>query len=78
MIDGRLSRQERRRLARERVKRHAEQPYVGKMLSAALADPGLAPRGTVTVCRVLHDDRCPALAGGLCRCDPEIEWGREP
>jgi hypothetical protein len=35
------------------VKRHAEQPYVGKMLSAA-------------------------LAGGLCRCDPEIEWGREP
>lgn len=55
-----------------RTRRYVQQPYVRKQLQA-IADGTLplAP-GTITVVSVLHDDWCPKLAGGDCRCDPDL------
>ena len=74
----RLTRTERRRLERARAKARLGQPYLTKQLAAVAADPSLARPGTVTIVRVLHDDWCPKLAGGLCRCDPDLAFEAVP
>jgi hypothetical protein len=66
----RLTRRERRRLERVAAKAHLKQPYILRQLAAADA----FPRGRVTIANVFHDDWCPKLRGGLCRCDPEITY----
>lgn len=43
-----------------------------EMLDAIVADGGYVP-GSVVVLDVLHDDVCPKLSGGACRCDPEYQ-----
>lgn len=73
-----LTRQERRRLERERVKAALRQPYLERQLAAVSADPSIAPPGHVSIASVLHDDWCPKLTGGLCRCDPEITFETLP
>lgn len=44
--------------------------YVGFMQEVKEAG-GLAP-GTINLLNYAHDDRCPRLRGGDCRCDPEV------
>jgi hypothetical protein len=70
----RLSRQERRRLARVAAKQYVGQPYILRQL----ADADAFPRGRVTIANVAHDDWCPRLRGGLCRCEPEIAYETLP
>jgi hypothetical protein len=65
-----LSRQERRRLERLARKAYLRQPYVARQLANAKT----FPRVRVTIANVYHDDWCPRLRGGLCRCDPEIAY----
>jgi hypothetical protein len=69
-----LSRQERRRLERLAKKAYLRQPYLVRQL----ADAKTFPRGRVTIANVYHDDWCPRLRGGLCRCDPEITYETLP
>jgi len=63
-----LTRHERRKLARVAAKARRGQPYIEPIIEAGLA----APAGTVSIVEVSHDDWCPKLHGGLCRCQPDI------
>jgi hypothetical protein len=65
-----LTRQERRRLERVAAKAYLRQPYVVRQL----ADADALPRGHITIANIAHDDWCPKLRGGLCRCNPEITY----
>jgi hypothetical protein len=40
--------------------------------AAVVAAGGFLP-GSVVTLDVLHDDGCPKLAGGACRCEPEYQ-----
>lgn len=44
-------------------------PYLDKLEDIAAR----APKVGVTVAWVGHDDDCPKLRGGQCRCEPTIE-----
>ena len=68
MTTPHLTRQERRRLEREAAKAQLRQPYIKPVIAAGKA----MPAGTVSVVEVRHDDWCPKLSGGICRCEPEI------
>jgi hypothetical protein len=70
--ESRLSRQERRALERARAKAEADQPYISKLYPP---EEALAP-GSVTIALVGHDDWCPKLVGGLCRCNPDVVYER--
>ncbi len=74
MTEQPLSRQERRRLERVRAKAVVRQPYITKQMQALSTNPALAAPGTITIGTVLHDDWCPKLSGGLCRCDPDLTF----
>ncbi len=63
-----LTRHERRQLQRVAAKARRGQPYIEPMLEGGLT----APAGSVSIVEVLHDDWCPKLRGGLCRCQPDI------
>lgn len=78
MTERRLSRQERRRLERVRAKALMRQPYITKQLQALSTDPTLAAPGTLTIGTVFHDEWCPKLSGGLCRCDPDLTFEPTP
>jgi hypothetical protein len=57
---------------KRRVKRAGPKPlprYLPAVVEAALP---VAKPGTVTHVSVYHDDRCPALEGGPCGCNPEV------
>jgi hypothetical protein len=46
--------------------RYADHPYVAELQE-------LTPKpGTLRLVDVLHDDDCPKLIGGACRCDPIV------
>ncbi len=45
--------------------------------AAVWAAGGLAP-GSVVLIDVAHDAECPKLAGGGCRCDPEVSASISP
>ena len=64
----RLTRQERRRLARVAAKARNRQPYMRGLATIGATQP----RGSLVIVDVGHDDWCPRLRGGLCRCDPDI------
>ena len=49
----------------------------GDFLAAVLAAGGLAP-GSVVALEYRHDSGCPKLAGGACRCDPEVTATIQP
>jgi len=63
-----LTRRERRQLERVAVKARRGQPYIESLLAAGAT----LPRGSVSIVEVLHDDWCPKMRGGLCRCQPDI------
>ena len=63
-----LTRHERRQLERVAAKAQCGQPYMEPLLEAGLT----APAGSVSIVEVSHDDWCPKLRGGLCRCQPDI------
>lgn len=68
-----LSRQERRQLERAKAKAHLKQPYVDA-ITVAMADMprDMVQPGSFNIAHVYHDDWCPALNGGFCRCQPEV------
>ncbi len=68
MATQRLTRHERRKLERVAARAWRGQSYIDPMLEAGLA----APAGSVSIVEVSHDDWCPKLHGGLCRCEPDI------
>jgi hypothetical protein len=37
-------------------------------------ESGLMERGGVTITNVRHDSWCDVYSGGVCNCDPEIEF----
>jgi len=47
---------------------YLDQPYI---LNVQAAAAGLQP-GELKLVDVLHDDDCPKLRGGHCRCDPIV------
>ncbi len=51
-------------------------PYLVQIL--ALHAAGHLRRGRVHHIDVLHDDWCPRLRGGDCRCDPELVLDGRP
>lgn len=69
--DG-LTRQQRRHLERIKVKAAANQPYLRRQLADVAVTPSRFPIGAVTIAHIAHDDWCPKLTGGLCRCEPTI------
>jgi hypothetical protein len=70
-----LTRQQRRHLERVKAKAYPRQPYLAKI---AAADPAQFPRGQVTIAHIGHESHCPMLSGGLCRCNPTIEYETLP
>ena len=66
-----LSRQERRHLERTRAKAFRRQRYLQQL---AETDPAQFQPGTITIAHIAHDDWCPKLNGGLCRCEPSIAF----
>ncbi len=68
MHDQALTRRERRQLERTAAKARRGQPY----LAGAIAAGQLLPAQSVSIVEVQHDSWCPKLAGGLCRCEPDI------
>lgn len=56
---------------RSKHKRDPAPPYVRKMLAMIRRGELLVGPGLWDVV-VRHDDGCPALRGGRCRCDPDI------
>lgn len=69
-----LTRRERRALGRTAVKAYVQQPHMVEALAGVAA--GAFPPGTLTIAHIAHDDWCPALQGGLCRCEPDITYER--
>lgn len=58
--------------AAHQAARSLAQPYVQAIERARASGMlALAP-GTVAVLEVRHDDDCPKLRGGLCRCAPDL------
>ena len=49
---------------------YLRQPYMRKILKLARKLP--LKKGAKYLAGILHDDDCPALSGGFCRCNPEI------
>jgi len=43
----------------------------GRFMAAVEAAGGLE-RGALVVLEYGHDDGCPKLSGGTCRCDPDV------
>lgn len=68
MTTPHLTRQERRRLERAAAKARLKQPYIKPVVAAGQEQPA----GTVSIVEVRHDDWCPKLQGGICRCNPDI------
>jgi hypothetical protein len=64
----RLTRRERRALDRVAAKARARQPYVAPVIEAGQS----APPASLMIVTVSHDSWCPKLAGGLCRCRPDV------
>ena len=42
--------------------------------TAEAVESGLMERGRVTLTNIWHDDWCEIYRGGVCNCDPEIEF----
>ncbi len=63
-----LTRRERRQLERVAAKARRGQPYIESLLAAGAT----LPASSVSIVEVLHDDWCPKLRGGLCRCEPDV------
>jgi len=68
MLDQPLTRRERRQLARVAARARRGQPYLAQVIAAGQS----LPPQSVSIVEVRHDDWCPKLAGGLCRCEPDI------
>jgi hypothetical protein len=53
---------------------HIEEPrYMPKVEELIRRHQAELKPGTVWEARVAHDSWCPALAGGTCGCDPDVE-----
>ena len=68
MHDQPLTRRECRQLERAAAKARRGQSYVARVIEAGQS----LPAESVSIIEVRHDDWCPKLAGGLCRCQPDI------
>ena len=68
MIDQPLTRSERRQLERVAAKARQRQSYIAPVIEAGQA----LPSGSLSIIEVRHDDWCPKLAGGICRCQPDL------
>jgi len=64
-----LTRRERRQLERAAANARQRQPYITPVIEAGQS----LPAGSLSIIEVRHDDWCPKLVGGICRCAPEIE-----
>ena len=42
--------------------------------TAEAMDKGVIERGRVTITNVWHDEWCDIYRGGICNCDPKIEF----
>ncbi len=69
MHDQPLTRRERRQLECVAIKARRRQSYIAPVIEAGQA----LPSGSLSIIEVRHDAWCPKLAGGICRCEPEIE-----
>lgn len=67
-----LTRHQRRKLAALQRNQRTRQPYI----SDAVRLTGDLSPGTIATATVRHDQWCPRLRGGLCRCRPDVEVQR--
>lgn len=49
-----------------------------KRLMTKIKEMGIELEAGLTHITVVHQDRCPALKGGKCRCDFEVKAGMPP
>jgi len=54
----------------------AEHNYIAKQLRLIASGVLDVPAGEVAEVLVYHDDGCPLLSGGTCRCDPDFRLVR--
>ncbi len=72
--------QDRRKAEAQARKREPRVPGVHNYLkplleaTAEAMETGLMERGQVTITNVRHDKWCDVYSGGVCNCDPEIEF----
>ncbi len=75
-----MNRHERRKAQAQTRKREPRIPgehnYLAPLLKATseAMETGLMERGRVTFTNVRHDKWCDIYSGGVCNCDPEIEF----
>ena len=75
-----MNRHERRKAETQTRRRTPRVPgvhnYLEPYLKAAFEamETGLIERGRVTIANVMHDEWCDIYRGGICNCDPQIEF----